>query len=39
MSARASAFDVLYLVYLSFTNAEPATLFQGKEQWVGLDNY
>ncbi|EMA01675.1 carbohydrate ABC transporter permease [Haloferax denitrificans] len=32
-------FPVLYLVYLSFTNAEPATLFQGREQWVGLANY
>ncbi|MFC7204555.1 carbohydrate ABC transporter permease [Haloferax namakaokahaiae] len=32
-------FPVLYLVYLSFTNAEPATLFQGEEQWVGIANY
>jgi arabinogalactan oligomer/maltooligosaccharide transport system permease protein len=32
-------YPMAYLLYLSFTNAEPATLFTGSEQWVGLANY
>lgn len=32
-------FPMLYLVYLSFTNATPATLFQGEAIIVGLENY
>lgn len=32
-------YPMLYLLYLSFTNATPGTLFQGEEVIVGLENY
>ncbi|WP_135305547.1 carbohydrate ABC transporter permease [Haloarcula amylovorans] len=32
-------FPMLYLLYLSITNATPATVFQGEEIIVGLENY
>ena len=32
-------YPMVYLVYLSFTNARPSNLFAGEEVWVGLANY
>jgi len=32
-------FPMVYVVYLSFTNAVPANLFQGQEQFVWFENY
>jgi arabinogalactan oligomer/maltooligosaccharide transport system permease protein len=32
-------YPMVYLVYLSMTNAKPSNLFAGEEQFVGFENY